>query len=342
MQYQVRYAAKPDGVPKLLWLGLSLFLLVLGLSGALAEGVDGTISEGEYQATVYVAGGDFQISWRHEGAQYHFGLVARTVGWLAIGFDPEDAMQGADMIVGWVDDQGAAYVLDCYSTGAFGPHPPDTELGGTADILAFAGTQDSEMTVVEFSRRAAVDDRFDKPVPSDGEVQVVWAFANGDDFDEKHDTSGIVVLNMQSGSARGAAMSPRRILLPIHAISLSTAFLLLLFGMLVARYLKAKRWWLKVHRLNGLLSPLLGLIGVGIGFWMVSTGSGRHFRVPHSIVAAATIVLLAATPLVGYLMLHKRVGAKKTLRVLHRWVGRLALTAMLATLFLGLFQAGIL
>jgi len=47
-------------------------------------------------------------------------------------------MKDADMITGWVQD-GRVFIVDSYSTGTYGPHPPDKKIGETDDILEKAG-----------------------------------------------------------------------------------------------------------------------------------------------------------------------------------------------------------
>lgn len=42
------------------------------------------------------------VYWRIDKEQIHVKLTAKTTGWVAIGFDPEKAMQGADIIIGAV------------------------------------------------------------------------------------------------------------------------------------------------------------------------------------------------------------------------------------------------
>ncbi len=42
------------------------------------------------------------VFWRIDGDKIHVKLAAKTSGWVAIGFDPEKAMQGANIIIGAV------------------------------------------------------------------------------------------------------------------------------------------------------------------------------------------------------------------------------------------------
>jgi hypothetical protein len=116
----------------------------------------------------------------------------------------------------------------------------------------------------------------------------------------------------------------------------------MVFGMLVSRYMKKKRWWLKVHRPIGITGASLGVIGIVSAVIMVSVLSGIHLRVLHSYVGLFAILALIATPILGQSIFKVKKEKKPTFRKSHRWFGRIALLLMLITIILGLFQAGIL
>ncbi|MCD4720189.1 MAG: hypothetical protein K8S13_10080 [Desulfobacula sp.] len=59
-----------------------------------------SLSAMEYQHTLEVK--NMQFSWTIEENQIHVQLSAKTTGWVAIGFDPEKAMGGANIIIGAV------------------------------------------------------------------------------------------------------------------------------------------------------------------------------------------------------------------------------------------------
>ena len=121
----------------------------------------------------------YTLSWTITGDTVWFGIQATTTGWVALGIDPQIAMNGADMVFGWVS-AGKATVLDQYSTGMFGPHPDDTSLGGTMDILSSAGSEQAGTTTIEFSRKLVTGDAHDKAVPTSGTLKIIWAIGNAD------------------------------------------------------------------------------------------------------------------------------------------------------------------
>ncbi len=59
-------------------------------------------------------------------------------------------MKDADILLSGSENE-VPYMFDMFSTGSTGPHPPDTELGGTFDILEFNAKEQTAGTVVEFS-----------------------------------------------------------------------------------------------------------------------------------------------------------------------------------------------
>ncbi len=113
------------------------------------------------------------------------GLAGQAEGFVAIGFEPTQAMKDADMVMGWVSG-GEATVLDLYSTGVYGPHPPDEELGGTDDILSFGGREADGWTVIEFERRMDTGDRFDQAFRPGETVNIIWSISSTDSLEIRH------------------------------------------------------------------------------------------------------------------------------------------------------------
>jgi len=147
---------------------------------------DGVIAADEYQDMR--AYGDYSISWSNDNEYIYMGMKARTAGWVAVGFGAETLMKNADIIMGSVKDGGLS-IADMFSTGEFGPHPPDTQLGGSNDILDSAGKTASGYTVVEFKRKLDTSDKFDKPLVK-GINKIIWAYSNEPVLTIKHSSRG--------------------------------------------------------------------------------------------------------------------------------------------------------
>jgi hypothetical protein len=141
---------------------------------------------GEYQKNKSF--GDYELSWSADGQYVYMGIKAKTTGWVAVGFDPELMMQNADIIEGYIQD-GQLFIADQYSTGQFGPHPADTQQGGTDDILASGGKLDNGYTTVEFKRKLNTGDKYDKPLHK-GINKIIWAYGGEPQFTLKHMARG--------------------------------------------------------------------------------------------------------------------------------------------------------
>ena len=153
---------------------------------------DGTIRAREYSdAETY---GNYELYWRSDEQYIFVGIKAKTDGWVAIGVQPGNRMRNADMVFGFVKD-GKTTVLDLFSTGDFGPHPPDTELGGTNDIIEFGGKEEGGHTTIEFSRALATGDEYDNPLPS-GANKIIWSYGSSDEFDRRHFERGYGELDL--------------------------------------------------------------------------------------------------------------------------------------------------
>lgn len=148
---------------------------------------DGTITETEttkeYNHTRDLD--QIELYWRNDDEHLFMALKGETTGWLAIGLEPTTQMRDADMIFGWVEG-GEANVQDLFSTGATGPHPPDTTLGGTDDIIEFAGTEINGVTIIEFKRKLNTGDQYDQALTQGQTISYIWATATIDNFDTQH------------------------------------------------------------------------------------------------------------------------------------------------------------
>jgi hypothetical protein len=147
---------------------------------------DGVISVGEYEKTKNLGG--YEVSWSSDGQNVYLGIKAKTSGWVALGIQPGSKMNNADIIIGYVKD-GKTVVQDHFSTGDFGPHRADTELGGKDDILESAGKEADGYTTIEFKRALNTGDKYDQPL-SKGVNEIIWSYGSDDQPTQKHVTRG--------------------------------------------------------------------------------------------------------------------------------------------------------
>ena len=146
---------------------------------------DGRIDEGEYAHAIEAAGVTFH--WMNDAEHLYVALAADTGGWISVGFDPEGKMQGANFILGYVQD-GQTFIQDMFGTKPAGPgsHPSDEDLGGSNDVLEYGGQEKGSLTVIEFKIPLDSGDRYDKPLRSGASYDLILAVGSSDDFDSYH------------------------------------------------------------------------------------------------------------------------------------------------------------
>lgn len=156
---------------------------------------DGVIGEGEYANTVEAGG--VQFSWSTDAEFLYGALSAQATGWVAVGFDPQNKMQGANYIFGYVKD-GQTFVEDMFGTRPIGAnsHPPDTDLGGRNDIVESGGSEAGGVTVIEFKIPLDSGDTNDKPLRAGSSYKVILAWSNRDDFTSIHGGYGSAEINI--------------------------------------------------------------------------------------------------------------------------------------------------
>ncbi len=101
----------------------------------------------------------------------------------------------------------------------------------------------------------------------------------------------------------------------IHASFMVTGLILIIFVGVIARFLRAKPWWLKVHKTLATISLLIVLSGFLTAFYMVAISSGLHFTLPHHWTGLAGLIFAFLTVLVG--VLRSQMGLSRTQ---YRWI----------------------
>lgn len=144
---------------------------------------------------------DMSFEWSLEGDQIHVRLVAATTGWVAVGFDPEDAMQGADIIIGAVKN-GKVRIEDHYADRKRG-HKSDKALGGSNNVLNPKGSESDGITTISFSLNLKADDKYDKAIQPSGMNRIMLAYGQGrDSFNTRHPFRTIYDIDLSTGAAK--------------------------------------------------------------------------------------------------------------------------------------------
>lgn len=144
---------------------------------------DGAITEGEYDGRTTI--GPITVYWAHDGQLLYIAAEAETAGWLGIGLDPDDRMQGADFIIAVHD--GQPQIWDAWGVGRTGAtHPPDTEIGGTFDILEYAVARDGGWLRLEALRPLISSDPNDKSLSPGQVYAIIVGIGSSSAFDAPH------------------------------------------------------------------------------------------------------------------------------------------------------------
>ncbi len=148
---------------------------------------DGVIDLGEYAHSTVVV--DVRVHWTNDGNVLRVGLESPGTGYVAIGFDPEDRMEGANYIIGYVQE-GKVFVRDDVGTSPT-EHAADTEHGGQDNVLSAGGSEWGDHTVLEFVIPLDSGDEQDKALRPGSTVDILVAYHDmQDSFSVRHGRRG--------------------------------------------------------------------------------------------------------------------------------------------------------
>ena len=149
--------------------------------------IDGAIGADEYAHSTEVAG--IEVYWANDATYLRVGLVAPGTGYVAIGFDPDRQMEGANFILGYVQD-GKGTFRDDFGTEPMA-HMADIDRGGVDNIVSSAGAEWTDQTILEFVIPLDSGDEMDKPLAPGGTYTVLLAYHDlQDGFSVRHSRRG--------------------------------------------------------------------------------------------------------------------------------------------------------
>lgn len=165
---------------------------------ALAILFPGTLFASDYAHKLEVK--DMAVSWTLDGDRIQVALSAKTTGWVSIGIDPEDAMGGADILIGTVEN-GKVRIEDHFADRKRG-HSSDEKLGGTNQVMDPAGKEENGVTTISFTRLVTASEKWDKPIRTKGKTRVMIAFGTGrDSFTAGHRYRTVYDIDFATGEA---------------------------------------------------------------------------------------------------------------------------------------------
>ncbi len=129
---------------------------------------------------------DFSFKWKVVGDSLRCMISANTVGWIAVGFDPDEEMLNANLIIGYVQT-GTAYVRDDWGFSETS-HTADVGLGGENNVTRVFGHQAMSKTEIRFTIPLNSQDAFDKVLTPGNtyEIIIAYGFNSDDNFNSMH------------------------------------------------------------------------------------------------------------------------------------------------------------
>jgi hypothetical protein len=118
--------------------------------------------------------GGFTMKWNITADEIDVEFAANGTAYVALGFG--DSMQGADMVVGFVDVNGKANALDMFCKAEHEAPKLDTSFGGTEDVDVVSGQSSNGRTTIRFKRKLDTGDKFDQAILPKGAVHLVYAW----------------------------------------------------------------------------------------------------------------------------------------------------------------------
>ena len=300
--------------------------------------VDGVVESDEYPNYSVFGDGSYELYWRIEDDIIFIGMMAETTGWVAIGFSPVSLHKGADIVSGWVDDNGTVSIIDCYFPDMYPPHPHDTSQNGTFDILSYNGTEQANRTVIEFSRMVSTGDELDNDILLNESMEIFWAYGSSDIWTKKHKNAGFAIVNFSAGEHKELVVDWLG-----HSIVSMTglvfAILVVYNGAKLTGRIKGKKG-AKTYKHHRFLSLLFGILMVGTFFYGLWVTSQHGVPILFSVHGwlGLIITLFALVQLLPCLFVKKRTKIK----IPHMIIGYVLLVLVVIQVVWGVYAAGLI
>ncbi len=172
-----------------IYLTTVILLLLVAVHGGFAQGQSaetGKESGSTGDGLSWIEKDSIRFEWQVQGDSLYCKAEAPTTGWVAIGFDPDRMMKGANIIIGYIKG-GTVEIEDHFGT-AITSHKGDTDIGGSRDLTVKGGTERNGTTTLEFTIPLNSGDSKDKVLRKGEEYKIILAYGrnNADDYGSIH------------------------------------------------------------------------------------------------------------------------------------------------------------
>jgi len=143
--------------------------------------IDGVLDEAEYASWMFDEQTGMDVYTSALDDLLYVGLRAPGTGWLSIGFDPVLRMQGANIIIASIEDETLT-IEDHY-----GNSPVSHRRDAVDHVVQAAGTEENDVSILEFAFPLDSGDDQDKALIAGDEVTIILAFhRSSDQFTVRH------------------------------------------------------------------------------------------------------------------------------------------------------------
>ncbi|MCF7857740.1 MAG: hypothetical protein K9N07_00240 [Candidatus Cloacimonetes bacterium] len=140
--------------------------------------------------------------WLVDPDTIHCLVTAPTTGWVGIGFDPENVMQGANFIIGYVENDSIAYIRDDWGNSPT-THTSDLSNGGAENLYYTGGLEASGESIIYFSIPLNSGDAYDKILIWDQSYPIILAYGDEDSFASIHINAGFSSFTVDNTTGGG-------------------------------------------------------------------------------------------------------------------------------------------
>lgn len=153
-------------------------------SGDVIRAADGVIADDEYAHQVTI--GQVTLYWSNDAVYLYLAAEAQTSGWLGVGLDPQNQMQGADFIIAAAEGDALA-VYDAFGQAPVGAtHPQDATIGGSDDLIASAVLRQDGWMRFEVQKPLDSGDAYDRALQPGNTYSVIVATGTDTQFNSRH------------------------------------------------------------------------------------------------------------------------------------------------------------
>ncbi|MCX7635877.1 MAG: hypothetical protein N2Z74_09090 [Syntrophales bacterium] len=127
----------------------------------------------------------------------------------------------------------------------------------------------------------------------------------------------------------------------IHGGIMILGVVLMTAGLVLARFFRRRRGWLRLHRALGIAGSVAVAGGFVVAIAMVTLAGGTHFGVLHGKMGALAVFMTTLTPVLGQLTIAIPTRAAR-IRPYHRRGGYITLVLVLMMVVSGLSLVGVI